>query len=142
MKHHILPILGIALAVYACIDACENSPPKQEVVQEEIIEDSLSSENLLSFIVSINMDSPIIVLKQAILETDHFRSYGCHELNNLFGLKGKNGYLRFDTWQNCCRYYKDMQCRRYNGEDYYKWLTDIGWAEDDNYIKSVKHVRL
>ena len=63
-----------------------------------------------------------IVYAQAILETGHFKSGGCHKGHNLFGLRGKH-YHRYKP-----------------GEDYYKFLKRIHYAENPNYINLLKSI--
>ena len=139
-----MPMMAFPLTIFALILACNQEVKKEEPIVEEITiyDSTLTKENLLKFIVEQDVQNPIIVMKQACLETGHFTSRGCHERNNLFGFRTSKGYLKFDTWQQCVLYYKDMQCRRYNGEDYYKWLKLIGFAEDTNYIAKLKQIRL
>lgn len=87
---------------------------------------------------------PEIVVAQSILETGNYRSKGCTEHNNLFGLydsKNKR-YFRFATWQESVQAYKNMIQYKYkDGEDYYYFLKRIGYAEDPNYIEKVKNTR-
>jgi flagellum-specific peptidoglycan hydrolase FlgJ len=85
-----------------------------------------------------------IVVSQAILETGHFRSKLCLEYNNLFGLYNsyKHEFFKFNHWTESVKAYKDKIQNRYNGEsDYYKWLDDLGYAEDPMYINKVQIIQ-
>ncbi len=92
-----------------------------------------------------------IVLKQSIWETGWFGCRRCSlSYNNLFGFRLKKyisdsnpkGYIPFDNWRQCILYYKTWQSTYYKGGDYYKFLDKIGFAEDKNYTKNIKSIRL
>jgi flagellum-specific peptidoglycan hydrolase FlgJ len=92
-----------------------------------------------------DIQCPDIVLRQAILETGHFKSYQCKVHNNLFGLYDSRNkrYFRFDHWSHSVRGYKNMIQNRYkDGEDYYKFLKRIGYAEDPDYIVKLKKLKV
>lgn len=84
-----------------------------------------------------------IVHAQAILETGHFKSRACIENNNLFGLydsKNKR-YYKFNHWSESVIAYKEMVQYKYESSDnYYKFLNDINYAEDKNYINKLKKI--
>lgn len=81
-----------------------------------------------------------IVYAQAILETGHFKSGGCRKGHNLFGLRGKH-YHRYKHWSESVKAYKEKIQSRYKpGEDYYKFLKRIHYAEDPNYINLLRSV--
>lgn len=81
-----------------------------------------------------------IVYAQAILETGHFKSGGCRKGHNLFGLRGKH-YHRYRHWSESVKAYKEKIQNRYRpGEDYYKFLKRIHYAEDPNYINLLKSI--
>lgn len=85
-----------------------------------------------------------IVVSQAILETGHFRSKLCLEYNNLFGLYNsyRHEFFKFNHWTESVKAYKDKIQNRYNDEpDYYKWLDDLGYAEDPMYINKVQNIQ-
>ena len=91
---------------------------------------------------------PQIVYAQAILETGYFKSDLCLNGNNLFGLYNskKHRYYTFDHWKDCVIAYKEMVQYKYKGDndkppnDYYKFLSDIGYAEDAQYIQKLKDI--
>ena len=87
---------------------------------------------------------PEIVVAQSILETGYYRSEDCKKDNNLFGLynSSKKQYFKFNHWTESGKAYKDMIQNRYNNEpDYYKWLDDLGYAEDPMYINKVQTIQ-
>jgi flagellum-specific peptidoglycan hydrolase FlgJ len=69
-----------------------------------------SSNEVLQYLVSIDCKYPNIVTSQAILETGHFKSYGCRERNNLFGLwnHSRQKFYEFDSWRDSCDAYLRM----------------------------------
>lgn len=81
-----------------------------------------------------------IVLAQSKLETGFYSSQLVRTHNNLFGFRTKKGYLRFDTWEESCEYYKKWQAKRYKKGDYYKFLVEIGYAEDPQYTTKLKKI--
>lgn len=103
----------------------------------------LTKENLFNELVAQGIDCPEIVLAQAILETGNFQSYSCKTRNNLFGLKRKDGtYMTFDHWTDAVYAYKKyIQKYEEIPTDYYKFLNDLGYAEDSNYVERVKQIR-
>lgn len=102
----------------------------------------LSKDNLYNELIAQEIDYPKIVLAQAILETGHFTSYSCKERNNLFGLRRKDGsYMTFDHWTNSVHAYKKyIQKYKETPHDYYKFLDDLGYAEDSIYVVRVKQI--
>lgn len=107
----------------------------------------LTIANLYREIVSNGILYPEIVLAQAILETGWFRSSLCRNRNNLFGLTNpRTGkYFEFGHWTESVRaYYTKVQYKYYqkkkitkNNTDYLKWLKDLPYATDKNYISSL-----
>lgn len=102
----------------------------------------LSIENLYNELLAQGVDYPKIVLGQALLETGHFKSYSCKKRNNLFGLKRKDGtYMEFEHWTNSVAAYKKfIQKYKEIPDDYYKFLNDLGYAEDSIYTVRVKEI--
>lgn len=83
---------------------------------------------------------PKIVLAQAKLETGNFKSFVCNYHHNLFGLMKGDEYHKFPHWKESVTFYKNHVQSRYKGGDYYSFLSNIGYAEDDEYIKKLKHL--
>ena len=84
-----------------------------------------------------------IVVAQSILETGHYNSVNCTKNNNLFGLYNsrRGQYYKFDRWWKSVIAYRDMiQYRLRENEDYYKFLSRIGYAEDPKYISKIKGI--
>ena len=85
-----------------------------------------------------------IVLSQAKLETGNYNSYQCKVNNNLFGLynSAKGEYYKFNYWWESVEAYKNwIQYRHKEGENYYAFLSRIGYAEDPNYNQKLEWIR-
>ena len=87
-----------------------------------------------------NVKYPQIVLAQAKLETGNYTSTLCKKHGNLFGLKRKGSYAKFDNWQESVKAYRDWVQYKYKGGDYYVFLKKIGYASDPKYIIKVKEM--
>ena len=87
-----------------------------------------------------NVKHPEIVLAQAKLETGNFTSTLCKKHGNLFGLKRKGGYAKFNNWRESVKAYRDWVQYKYKGGDYYVFLKKIGYASDPKYIIKVKEM--
>ena len=113
---------------YSYIPAFENKTP------EEGIDDALQYYNI---------EHPIIVKAQAILETGNFTSNLCIKNNNLFGLydsKNKRYYSYKHWWESVEAYKKLIQRKYNNSKYYYMFLEDIKYAKDKDYINKLKEI--
>lgn len=149
-------ILNIAFSVLLLIlsvkinhlkNEVENSKPpniKVEIIEDKPIFYSKSpQEGLMEALEYYEVKYPEIVYAQAVLETGHFKSDLCLNGNNLFGLYNskKHRYYTFDHWTESVVAYLDYVQYKYKPpNDYYKFLSDIGYAEDPNYINKVKEI--
>jgi flagellum-specific peptidoglycan hydrolase FlgJ len=93
---------------------------------------------------SIGIKHSEVVLKQALLETGHFKSKLLMNKNNLFAFRFTKRYMNFETWQMSVDYYKQWQEKFYTNdkEDYYHFLRRIKYARSPEYIKVLKKVRI
>jgi len=102
---------------------------------------SQTSQSVYNFAKKSGIYQPIIMTAQSCLETGWFKSYNCTHRNNILGFKTKNGYLTFDTWQDCVLYYKNrIQTRLRKGENYWVFLKRIYYASDEAYEDKVKSI--
>lgn len=100
-------------------------------------------EGLIDALEYYNIQHSNIVYAQALLETGNFKSVGCLEYNNLFGLYNSriNEYYKFNHWSESVVFYKEQIQKRYKPpEDYYTFLQRIGYAEDPKYIYKLKQI--
>ena len=108
-----------------------------------IFENKTPEEGIDEALQYYNIEHPTIVKAQAILETAHFTSNLCIKNNNLFGLydsKNKR-YYSYNHWWESIEAYKKLIQRKYNNSKYYyKFLEDIKYAEDKDYINKLKEI--
>lgn len=83
---------------------------------------------------------PEIVLAQARLESGNMKSDFYQKTNNLFGLKKGRRYKHYSHWKESILDYKKRISARYQGGSYYKFLIDIKYATNPNYIKLLNEV--
>ena len=84
-----------------------------------------------------------IVYAQAVLETGHFKSKVCLNYNNLFGLYDSRSkdYYKFNHWTESIVAYKEWVQTKYQPpNNYYTFLEEINYAEDENYTKLLKEI--
>lgn len=103
-----------------------------------------TKKEVYDYLVSIDCKYPEVVTAQAILETGHFKSYGCINRKNIFGLWNhkKQKFYEFSSWQDSCDAYLRMVQYKYNEGDYYTFLSDLGYATDPEYINKLKGVKI
>ena len=110
-------------------------------VPEPYFLDKPAKECLMDGLIFHNIHHPEIVYAQAILETGAFRSSGCRNKNNLFGLMKKGKLRRFSHWNESIICYKErIQSRYREGEDYYAFLKRIHYAEDPTYVDKLRQI--
>ena len=100
---------------------------------------SLSKENVLLELLKQEVPFPKIVLAQSIHETGNYKSRLCRVNNNIFGMKHRNKYKKYNNYIECIADYKKRISSRYRkGEDYYQFLKRIGYASDPEYNSRIK----
>ena len=136
-------LLVIILTIFLCTSSSIRNNQADVVIPEFLTAKTPTKELVYDCAVYYGLQHPKIIVAQSILETGHYKSKGCIEHNNLFGLydsKNKK-YFQFATWQESVRAYKRMIQYKYkDGEDYYGFLKRIGYAEDPNYISKVRNI--
>ena len=121
------------------------SQPAAELVlpsADDLADAELTLDNLYKALDKEGVKFPKIVAAQALLETGHFGSKGCLELNNLFGLRrpSDGSYYAFNNWEESVVAYRDYVQYKYTDGDYYRFLKQIGYAEDKHYVEKVKRI--
>ena len=144
-----ISLVVLSLGVIVLLDYYKrNDPPNYQVLdvikleQPEFLLKS-PEEGLIEALDYYDVEYPNIVYAQAILETGHFKSKVYREYNNLFGLYNSKtkSYYKFDHWSESVIAYLDFIQDRYKPpNDYYKFLSDIGYAEDPEYINKLKRI--
>lgn len=111
-----------------------------------------TSNDIYKYLNQIGIKNAEIVMSQCLVETGHLTSKIFKENNNLFGMKEakqrrttaigtKNGHALYKHWHDSVRDYWYYQRAYYNGvEDYYSFLTRMGYAANKKYIDTVKMV--
>lgn len=98
-------------------------------------------EGLMEALVYYEVNHPEIVYAQAVLETGWFTSSLCLNYHNLFGLYNskKMRYYKFNHWaESVVAYVQLVQYKYKPPDDYYEFLSRIGYAEDPDYINKLK----
>ena len=102
----------------------------------------LTPINVWNKINEYEIEQPKIVFSQIMLETGHLKSGGARLDNNLFGFYKNSGHMEFDSWEESVAYYKEWQDKKYNGGNYYKFLTKVGYAKDSSYINKLVYMQV
>ena len=144
----VISLLVCSLGIMQYLDYFSNKEGPITDIIEETSEEPLflsqsPKEGLMEALDYYGVKHPEIVYAQAVLETGHFKSDLCLNGNNLFGLYNsrKKEYYRFDHWTESVEAYIDfIQYRHKPPNDYYKFLDNIGYAEDPHYINKLKRI--
>ena len=116
---------------------------------------SFTYDNFIKYLEYRNVEYIDIMVKQAILETGYFTSLVFTSNNNLFGMRhprvrptlslGSNlNHAKYNHWTDSVEDYilwKEYHQHRI-GECYYKFLKNVGYAEDTKYISKLKLINL
>lgn len=146
----ILELIVCVLLTLTYIRLCKNDTVKttsynitSDTIQIPKFMTQNPKDGLRDALVFYDVKFPEIVYAQAVLETGHFKSHGCLNDNNLFGLynsKEKKYYV-FNHWSESVKAYKNWIQRRYKPpNDYYVFLENINYASDSLYIKKLKQI--
>lgn len=105
--------------------------------------DQTPEEGLREALLYYDLHHKDIIYAQAILETGNFKSKICIENNNLFGLYNskEKEYYKFNHWSESVIAYKEWIQKKYQPpNDYYMFLKEINYAENENYITILKSI--
>ena len=145
----IATISGIILAFLLPFLVKDSEPKYVNTPTNDTIclEDSFSAKDFVLELHLQGIKYPDVVLRQACWETGFFTSKIWREKNNPFGLYHTidsihGEYILFNDWRSAITYYKEWQDKRYKGGDYYDFLIKVGYAQDSNYVHSVKGIDL
>lgn len=100
-------------------------------------ETPLTMENVIVELMRNNIQHIDVVVRQIMWETGHLKSRRAVQDHNLFGFQIKKG-LKFKTWEDSVKYYKQWQDRKYKGGEYYSFLQKVGYATDIDYVKKLQ----
>lgn len=138
-------LLGFIIgALCFCGTNCGSSSEIEKVYVHDTImiekHITLNEQNVLNEIHKQELKHPRIVLAQAKLESNNFKSLLTKSHNNFLGIKKNNEYVKYDSWNHCITDYKNRVQNKYNGGDYYLFLQRIRYAEDPDYINKLKAI--
>lgn len=165
----VIIVLGALVNTKAPIANKEQCISRREVIEEsrqtiltserlvEIRQSEFSPEILREYLELRNVRSYKIVLAQFRLETGHFKSRSFKVYNNISGMKRPRirpnlasgealGHAYYSHWTTSVDDY--ILWQEYNAEklaasnDYYEFLSSVGYAEDGNYQKILKQIRI
>jgi hypothetical protein len=128
-------------------------PEEQKlIVLKEV--NKFSEERLVDEIAGLNFRFPHIVLAQAKLESNNFRSYLFKENNNMFGMKlassrltiangEEHGYASYESWSESLMdyalYYSSYLRNVKTEREYYQFLSKF-YAEDVEYVSKIQNL--
>lgn len=117
--------------------------PKPIPYADTVKIEGFSEAKLIEFMKVVEMQYPEIVLKQAKLETGHFKAPRFIKYNALFGFQTSDtDVIKYKSWKESVIAYKAWQMKRLkDNEDYYKFLVRTKYAVDSNYIKKLKQFK-
>ena len=150
------PILITALitSIFGYTAKQEVSIPEEQklIVLKEV--NKFSEERLVDEIAGLNFRFPHIVLAQAKLESNNFRSYLFKENNNMFGMKlassrltiangEEHGYASYESWSESLMdyalYYSSYLRNVKTEREYYQFLSKF-YAEDVAYVTKIQNL--
>jgi len=144
MKQLILATL-LCVIVFGGRSVYDNNIRASTITKNEIKLDTmeLTFSNLSYVLDYYNVKHKDIVIKQFILETGWGKSYSCKVRNNLFGLTNPRtkDYFSFKHWTQSVKGYKNSVQYKYKNGDYFKFLKELPYAEDPNYINKLKQIK-
>jgi len=154
-------LLARPILITALITSIFGYTPKQEVsIPEEqkliVLKEvnKFSEERLVDEIAGLNFRFPHIVLAQAKLESNNFRSYLFKENNNMFGMKlassrltiangEEHGYASYESWSESLMdyalYYSSYLRNVKTEREYYQFLSKF-YAEDVAYVSKIQNL--
>lgn len=140
-------LISLLLCVIGLL--CSSSSIKSvehEYIVKPIKELDLTKENFFLVCKIYDIKFPEIVYAQARLESGNFKSKLFQTKNNFLGLYNSKikDFYEFDHWTDCLLGYRDLLQFKYTGDDnqetYYKFLKDLPYAMDPEYIKKVRKI--
>ena len=114
---------------------------KHDTIYAKFVAPPLNKHSVLAELKKQNVPHAHIVLAQSIHETGNYKSKLCKTHNNIFGMKKGNQYKKYNDYIECIEDYKKLISSRYKkGEDYYQFLSRIGYASDPEYNEKLKKI--
>lgn len=139
MKKLIIVLILLLFFISPNISMVNREYTHQDFTEITTLNDTILYYALLHY----EVKHPRAVLAQAKLESGNFKSSLFKRHNNFLGLYNsrRREYFKFSHWTECILAYKNMvEYKLKEGEDYYQFLTRIGYAEAPNYVDLVKRI--
>ena len=132
-------LLSFLVMYYFALEMQEKYENKIDAILK-LPADTLSDASIMYYLQLFDVPHSNIVLKQARLESGNYKSELCVMSNNLFGLKrhSTGNYFHFNHWIESIVMYKWLISYKYEQGCYYKFLEELPYAEDNNYINKLK----
>ena len=139
---------------------CKEATKERIIRLNELMTAEFSENNLRELLVLLNAPSPNIIVKQSKLETGWYKSKLFIYQNNLFGMHfanrrdtysdryviADNGskVASYGSWQSSVLdlllYFNYYDKLGYDLTNYYEFLVDAGYCENDRYINIIKNM--
>jgi len=101
----------------------------------------ISTKEVEKLLKKYEIKNPNIVMRIGILESASFTSSKAINHHNIFGFE--TGKTHFESYDEAVYEYKiRVESRLKEGENYYKFLKRIGYAEDKKYIWKLKNIKI
>jgi hypothetical protein len=122
------------------------------ILKSQYESNQLTWSNIDFYLNAYNIREPEKVKKQIYHETGNLKSRLCKEQNNLFGMRlarlrqttaiGEGNHMaKYRSWQKSIEDYGIWQDKYYSDGDYYKFLSDYGYATDIWYTWKLKKIK-
>jgi uncharacterized FlgJ-related protein len=149
-------LLGYSTISYRLNLLLDKEREVSEKIEEVIYDTMTTRDSVIYYLFKHNVEHPDIVLKQFIVESGYFNSDLSLNYNNISGMKNplgrftksigytNNGYAIYKSLEDCIIDYKYWQLKYASNKtvsEYYDYLSRV-YAEDTNYIKVIKGIRL
>lgn len=148
MKNKKLLNLLFGVFIFFCVVVPNNNLNAKTNKHDSIVFYYL--DTISYYLDSLKVEEQSYVLAQAILETGWFQCKNCAWSNgyNLFGFRGKNGYIKYKSWKESVIAYADWQKKRWipykekhPKNTYLDFLIWCKYAEGSGYNKYISTIR-
>jgi uncharacterized FlgJ-related protein len=148
-----MKIMSLILLLFIWGELNKN-PAKIVIAKDDSKNLEFTKENLLNYIIKIDICYPRVVMAQAQIETGHFTSKIFKDNNNLFGMKYPrqrqttaigiiNNHSVYENWMSAVDDYKlwqDNMIHRASNKDQYISYLGRSYAKDKRYTLMIKQI--
>ena len=138
-----ITVFGFITSIILHINYVENHQckvPNQVFNTDTIKLVTFSEEQLLNYMLLLEIEHIDVVLAQARHETGNYTSNRFIKHNALFGFQTSDtNVIHYKSWRESVIAYKAWQMKRLKSdENYYDFLVRCKYSEDPSYIKKLK----